>query len=622
MGIILKGNLTGELCEDCKEPLLGSIIRFYRVENINVDVVTHIAADPKETFQILDEKAIQAKSKLLIAEAEIDENGDYQTELTGEYEQYDGPLTIDVLTKKVYNQKSKDRSPIQFTITTLQPRWTQDDNDIIFNWRYCIHSRFWCRIRELFDAWVICGRLLNCKEDNIAIPGITVIAVDDDWITDDTLGSSTTDSSGHFRIDYTSKDFKQTFLSPVINVETPFPPFNSGPDVYFKLELGGTEIAFETPSDKRKNIGPCLCVILCLDTIDIPDIPIPASFTNFGRIRKIAIQSEINNSNGKTLRSGFNDYAFFGSVFMIGTLTKRLNNQPMEYLFEYQEVASPATPLSPTAWLPVKNNMIPEVAVGNLITLTGDPMNPVDKEPIYINPTGIGKIEVDYNGDWIKVPQNANFEPHQGAEIMRINTNLIDTRPNIDMASPTSAIGNATTPTNARRGNEYVAIRMKQREENNPATEVVAGTSKPIATFNVRYDNVNKNGSWAPNIVSNQLAAVSVDIDEIISGATGCNKITEDLNVRYGVRNENLGAVSLSIIGPKKPGQNFSFPAISLMPEPETFGTTQLQFTPNTQTVKDLLPCAYTITLSATVKLTTGDGEPGAIHDVISFCKS
>ena len=77
MGFILKGNLTGEICQDCKEPLLGSIVRFYRVENLNVDVVTHVTADPKNTLQILDEKQVKAKSKLLIAETEIDKNGNH-----------------------------------------------------------------------------------------------------------------------------------------------------------------------------------------------------------------------------------------------------------------------------------------------------------------------------------------------------------------------------------------------------------------------------------------------------------------------------------------------------------------------------------------------------------------
>ncbi len=624
MGFILKGNLAGEICRDCKEPLLGSIVRFYRVENLNVDVVTHVTADPKNTLQILGEKQVKAKSKLLIAEAEIDEKGNYETELKGKYAEYDGPIMIDILTKRVYNQKSKDRDPIQFTLTSLQPRWRQTNQGIVFYWKYCINSRFWCRIRELFDAWVICGILLDCKNDNIPIPGVKVIAMDDDWIGDDKLGSDVTDLNGHFRIDYSSQDFKQTFLSPLINVETPFPPFHSGPDVYFNLEINGSPVEFEKPSDKRKDVGPCLCVTLCLDDIVIPEIPIPASFTNFGLTRKIKIQDEINTVNGKTLRAGFNDFAFFRTINLIGTITKTLNGNPMEYMFEYQEVAAPNNVLLPGGWSPVTPAMIPSTIIGNFIILTGDPNNPVDKVPYKTNSIAPNN---NFNGNWVPVPQNGNFEPHQDAEILKLNTLQIANMIPIDMSSPTSDIGNATvSPARPHTRNRYFAIRMKQREINNAATEVVAGTSKPIAIFNVEYDNVNKHGSWAPLVVNNQVAAVSVNIDEIVSGTTGCNKITNALHIKYHARNENLSSVSLSITGPKKPGQNFGFSPIALMASPETYGTTQLINLPLTSPptlldVNDLLPCAYTVTLRTTVKLTTGDGEPGPINDFISFCK-
>lgn len=621
MGFILKGNLAGELCKDCKEPLFGSVVRFYRIAQLDNDVITNVTANPKNTLRILNEKEIKAKAKFLIAEAEIDEKGNYETSLEGEYEQYDGPLMIDVVTKRVLNQKSKDRDPIQFTITTLQPRWRETNEGIVFYWKYCLHHRFWCSIRELFDAWVICGQLLDCKNNNIPIPGAKVIAMDDDWITDDELGSAITDSTGHFRIDYTSKDFKQTFLSPILNIETPFPPFNSGPDVYFRLEINGTPVVLETPSDRRDNVGPCLCVRLCVEDIEIPPLPIPASFTNFGLLRKIKIQDEINTANGKTIRPGFDDYAFYRTINLIGTITKTLNGTPMEYMFEYQEVAAPADIPAPGGWQPVLPNMIPTTVIGNLFTLTGDPMNPVDKEPYYINSAAPNQTIV-FNGNWIPVPQNANFEPHQDAEILKLNTLAIANLVSIDMNAPTSAIGNASvSPAKPHTRNRYFAIRMKQREENNPATEIVAGTSKPIAIFNVEYDNVNKHGSWAPKTVNNRIAAVSVDIEEIISGTSGCNKITDALHVKYSARNENLSSVALSIVGPNKPGQSFGFPAIPLMAPPETFGTSQLVFTPVTDTVNDLLPCAYTVTLSTKVKLTTGDGEPGPINDFISFCK-
>ncbi|WP_271784313.1 hypothetical protein [Aquimarina algiphila] len=637
MGFILKGNLAGELCKDCKEPLFGSIVRFYRVENFDLSIITNVAADPKNTLQILDEKQIKAKAKLLIAEAEIDEQGNYKTELKGKYEQYDGPLMIDVVTKRVFNQKSKDRDPIQFNITTLQPRWRQINDDIVFYWKYCINQRFWCRMRELFDAWVICGRLLNCNNDQIPLPGVKVIAMDDDWFQDDELGSAITDSTGHFRIDYTSNDFKQTFLSPLINVETPFPPFNSGPDVYFELEFDGTPIVFEKPSDKRNNVGPCLCVTLCFEgEIIIPEISIPATFTHFGKAKYIHIQDDIDSITGKTNPG---DFAFYSTINLVGSLSKKLNGQPMEYMFEYQIVSSPSSPLTGT-WTPVNSNAVPTTMIGNFLIETFNPINPWIKDPVYINHPDPLSNNVDIVDNWIRVPQQANFETHQDAEILKLATTQIFSTIFLDMSAPPSSIGTKTTPplpitppappmTAAplvpQVFNKYVAVRMKQRQVNNSTSEAVAGTSKPIAVFNVRYNNVNKHGSWAPDTEDNQIAAVSVNIQEIITvGETPdeCVKIIDALHVNYHGRNENLGSLALKITGPNKPGQSFSFPPISLMASPETFGTTQLQFTPSTQTVNDLRSCAFTIELTASVLLTNGESGPGPIRDFISFCKA
>ena len=162
---------------------------------------------------------------------------------------------------------------------------------------------------------------------------------------------------------------------------------------------------------------------------------------------------------------------------------------------------------------------------------------------------------------------------------------------------------------------------MRQRQQGNAATEMIAGTSKPIAIYNVIYENVNKNGSWAPSTVSQQYIAVSVDLQEIVAGLSGCSKVTTTLHVKYGARNENLSNVSLSITGPHKPGQSFGFDPIALLAAPETFGSTQLIFTPPTDTVADLLPCAYTVSISATALLTTGDGNLNSYNDFVSFCK-
>ena len=223
MSFILKGNICGYLCADCREPLIGSIIRFYQVENLQI-ATEAVAANPKNTLQLLDEKTAHAKDKFLMAEAKIDENGNYKAELNDSYHNYGGPLVVCIQTNSVPYQKSRKKNSVQFSVTTIQPAWRETANDLVFNWDYCLAARFWCYIRSLFDAWVICGKITSCEDNETPIVGVKVTAWDADWISDDELGSGVTDSQGRFRIDYTSIQFKQTFLSPIINVETPFPP--------------------------------------------------------------------------------------------------------------------------------------------------------------------------------------------------------------------------------------------------------------------------------------------------------------------------------------------------------------------------------------------------------------
>lgn len=177
---------------------------------------------------------------------------------------------------------------MQLHITTFSMRLELEKQakDERYRWEYAIAYKWWCYIRgHFFDAWVICGHLMNCQT-NKPIANAKVTAMDADFLTDDNLGTATTDSNGHFRIDYTSADFKKTFLSPWINIETDpsFLSFQSGPDVYFKAELGGTKLVDETKADARKNVGFCLCVNLCSDVnvVDPNDPNFPSAWTGIG----------------------------------------------------------------------------------------------------------------------------------------------------------------------------------------------------------------------------------------------------------------------------------------------------------------------------------------------------
>jgi hypothetical protein len=267
MSFIFRGRLEGGLCSECCEFLSGVSVRLYR-HAPGANITALAVASANDTLALLTDDQVQAKAGLLIAEATTDANGAFAFEL-GDAQAYRGDaFEIDVYCGTVPHRKAGARAtaPKQFSITTLQPAWKPaGDAGFVAIWQYCVPSRFWCWLRGLFDAWVICGRLTAC-EDGTPIPGAVVNAIDVDWIQDDPLGAGTTDGAGRFRIDYTSADFRVTPFSPFINLESV-----GGPDIYFKVTLGADTIIDEPPSTGRKpgreNVGPCFCVALCTDKV-------------------------------------------------------------------------------------------------------------------------------------------------------------------------------------------------------------------------------------------------------------------------------------------------------------------------------------------------------------------
>ncbi|MCG8700557.1 MAG: transthyretin-like family protein, partial [Bacteroidales bacterium] len=286
----------------------------------------------------------KAKQKKLLAETKTDAKGNYSVKLSDKV--YKGqPVEIDVYCEKVPGQtnNSKKIKPVQFTITTIQPKWRETNAGLLAHFNYIIPNRFWCYILSLFDVWVICGKVVQCKNPKIPFIGVKVTAFDADWIKDDNLGSDTTDAFGRFRIYYTSKDFKQTFLSPFINVETPFPPYNSGPDVYFKIEsAGGTMLMEETRSDGqqagRSNIGNCFCIQLCVREPDDqpgPDVMVSA-WTGIGGFT-IPDSTDLNDFDADGHAHQVHKFALTGNIRFTGQAPHKINGNPVEYRFLVSE---------------------------------------------------------------------------------------------------------------------------------------------------------------------------------------------------------------------------------------------------------------------------------------------
>ena len=77
-------------------------------------------------------------------------------------------------------------------------------------------------MEEKNKGFLIFGKVIE-KESAQGIPGLTVKAIDKDWLFDDLLGTAVTDENGQFSIRYEGEDFQELF-------------FDNQPDIYLKIK--------------------------------------------------------------------------------------------------------------------------------------------------------------------------------------------------------------------------------------------------------------------------------------------------------------------------------------------------------------------------------------------------
>ncbi len=613
MNYLLKGRLCGYICADCPEPLSFVKVRLYRVRP-QQNAVALAAAAPKDTLAILDDAQMAAKQSQLLAEVETDADGNFSVEL-GEQHQYSGEaVEVDVYCATVPYRKPTPTPPAprQFTITVLQPKWRQTEQSLVAAWEYCLPHRFWCALRGLFGAWTICGRVTVCDNQQ-PVGGVKVRAFDVDWLQDDALGFGITDATGRFRIDYTTADFTPTIFSPAINLE-----LTGGPDLYFKVEtLAGTILLAEPRSrgrdPDRENAGPCFCVKLCLKEQPPINEPLPV-FTAIGGYQYV---TDIHSTPpGSGLTQGDNR-AFFSTLRLNGILPKKLNGNSMEYRFEVRNTDATGTPTS--GWTAIAPGQIARTVLGlwqiYAPAFPGDP-NPIKTKLYTVNGTaGPSELVTTISADgWIQVPQQSNvfgvegfFQPN-GNMINLISPSLAAFGA-INLAGVTA--GNSSTSNGAALAQDrHYSIRMRVREQGSAVPGVDAGVCEHVAIMNTLYDNISHHPSWAGYTQSGALGVAMLDIAQL--QASGCSHITNNLDVLFTATHPNLGAVNIDMAGPGGP-YSFTLPAAVAG---ERFGTA----TPNFN-VAALPACAYLVTLSVELLLTTGDSAPSPLYDQIAFCK-
>ena len=624
MNYIFRGSLCGDLCSDCSEPLYGIKVRLYQPDD-KQDVTSNAVASPDDTFHQVSDDDIKAKSKRLIAETTVDEKGDFAFNLS-EKDNFNGKaFDIDIWCPSGYRKpippKPKGVEGYQFHITTLQPLWREDTSSelrqLSYFWRYCVPTRWWCRILALLGLWVICGKVVDCDQ-GIPISGLKVLAFDRDWLQDDPLGSAVTDSAGNFRIYYTRAQFEKTIFS-WINLE-----WAAGPDLYFRIESGSGQVLLQEPPSMgrtpgRQNVGNCFCVRLCVDVdVQPPEVtPIPA----FLRIGGVDYQTGMHSAPFQDGLTNSN-YAFFSSLRLNGILSRTFNNQPMEYCFEFTQTYNGAG--QPINWQRVQSSQIGQTYLGYIekAVLVVPPLPDVpfydyNNTDCYVSNAPIAgafTTTPDAQG-WILVPQQHDnplnaagvglFVPN-GNQIMLDSTSLMPF-PAIDLTGLVA--GQDTTSTGKPLANDEVfALRMLVRQQGNDLTKTQAGRCRRIAIDNTLYNGISHHPEWGAWGPVTEFGVRMVDIQQL--QMAGCAKITTQVDILYSVAHPNLGSIGLKLTGP--------MPEVDLGPipvSPNSFGTVTHLFG-----AADPL-CAYLVTLSATYLLTTGDSNLSIPDDQIAFCR-
>jgi hypothetical protein len=611
MNYTIHAKLSGYICCERLEPVAKTLVRLYRTRSAKEATIA-ATADPKQTFRPISATEVKQKASRLIAEVETDAYGKATIDMS-EKNYQGGPIEIDIYCKSVPGQDpEKANPPRQFSITTIQPAWRQTDNGYIAAWDHQIHKRHWCLIRSLLGAWVICGRVVRCDTQE-PVGGVRVFGFDRDWLQDDALGSDVTDGNGYFRIDYSKPDFTP---GTVLDIE-----LYGGPDVYFHVKtLSDAPLLIEDPSrgrdPGRNNIGPCFCVNLCVDK-DVPQVidPLPV-FTHVGAYH---FPTEIHSALGASGLTVADGRAFFRNIRLNGVLPKRLNGNPMEYQFRVREIDAGGTPIS--GWNPIPMTQIADTKIGLLEkwapAFPGDP-NPIKTQDYMVKNGAAGPNEIKANvvGGWIQVPQENDvlgpsgyFQPN--GNMIQLDTHTLSAFTHVDLTGLQT--GNSSTSTGQPLvANRLFSIEMRVREVGNVGIGVLAGICDNIAVNNTLYDNILRHPAWMPQNLSNRLAVVMVDIDQLTTN--GCDEIMDQLDVLFTAAHPTLGQVSITMSGPGGP-YSFTLPAA---PAPgDHYGTATPNFV-----VADLVPCSYVVDMSVQVLLTDGDHIPVNRWDHIAFTKA
>jgi hypothetical protein len=607
MSYILKGNLSGYLCDECFESLNGTEVLLYQPwdqQNITANTVT----SEKDTFRLVTQKESDARKGLLIARTKTDEKGDFEFVLDEKYSRT--AFDIDFICGSVPRIPPKPRKEqLQFHLTTFYPQWRIDklQQNYLYQLNYAITAKWWCYIRGYyFDAWVICGHLRNC-ETGAAIANATVKAWDADFITDDYLGSATTDINGHFRIDYTSADFKVNFIPLKLETDPSWPFFSSGPDVYFKAEIGSVKLIDETSANRRKNVGYCLCVDLCtkINVVDPGDNNFPSAWTGIGQAFNISTGGGAKDFDATGYAgAGAGKYALSGVIRLTGQAApKAANGNHIEYRFLVSHATTPNGGAAPALANFTKIvGVTPGLFVPGTVAKLMEKVYPFTVYDVLSDQADFdaegwfdinGAIDRTLTNNGIPLASITNYWFIDEDTLIAVNTGVLTTAADV----PASIVNAGTAvPVANKIPIEKVAVRFEIREVVN----------KPASIFNIMPGSGKTLNSA---IINNNPVFMKLAIAELETLGS-CTPISGTVHAKYTIYHPHLRAAFMHLnnnshtVERDITGDGFLTLSGNINPliDGNANNSLQLNNPPN-----DMTKCTYALKLYAQARLHNGD---------------
>ncbi|GAA0871110.1 hypothetical protein GCM10009117_02550 [Gangjinia marincola] len=605
---MINGNLCGMLCEEHSENLVRADVHLYLpLHDDQLDVLHD--TNEKSTFHVVSEKEATQREKLLRYSTTTDDEGNYSFELDEEHAQ--SYFDIDVVVKSLQNlpDVQPEPGPVQLHLTTIKPGY---DDDGVFTYNYCIPNKFWCAIRaQYFDAWVICGYVRNCQTEQ-AVVNATVEAMDADFLTDDILGTAVTNADGFFTIEYTSQDFKKTFLSPWINVETdkglPL-SFKSGPDVYFKAYSGDINFIDETADNRRENVSNCLSVLLCTDRIIVDpngNDAFPSAWTGIGR----AFNTSDFDAEGY---AGAEKFGLTGSIALTGQAPpKTAAGNAIEYRFLISETTTPNGSAAPAD---ASFDQIVGVTPGLFRSST---VGKLRQKAFPFEVYNVVSAQEDFDAEgWFDINSAinralttnslgalSNYVFIDSDDLLSLNTGALTNEANL----PGNLVNAGEVFPEASKINiEKFAIRFEIREV----------VDKPALNFNT----IPGSGKTLNSVVMNNdpsFIKLSIDQLELLGD---CSPISGDINAKYTLHHPLLRSASLRVKNNSNSvNKNLTDGFLTLSANTnDTTNASNNNGLPINASPNDLVRCTYDLTLFVRRRLHNGINAVGNEEPKISF---